>query len=540
MRKLKRAHQKFLKQQQKKQTKLRKYTITTSTAAVIIFGAAGLHRAVADIPTDPHQLLVQNDTDKDFLSNIEESQFGSNPFEHDQNLNDILDGVELSMQCKAAIDMLPWENEALPGQTYKQWLPQYGLHTCDICGFTIAMGPGLVVNPQENITVNLPAFQLQLHYMEHGSFEFSGTDSSNPVQGRTEVVLLLNALNIELPNIITQHLLPVQDDSDDDYLTDKEETSIGYNPFNENQNNNYLFDGPELAAHCWQLIENLPWQEQALPGQTYKWHEEQRGLETCPICGIQVNMGPAGIVNPKLSLQIDCPLITMHYMEHGSFSYQGDIHEGRIDIPLLLRILETHYPDGPNDHQLPVDGNDLDLDMITNMEELETSLNIYDSDQDDNISLDGIQIAKELEQVVDELPTWNDIGQEPNEVYKIEHAVDGLEQCDVCGQWIHMGGWEIVNPGLGLCYPDSSDPMNQSFLPDIALHYMEHGSLNCSGSIHKGRIDLALLYKVLEMPRRCGHLGTIYLPGDSNRDCKENLKDFAGFAEHWLESTDPE
>ena len=41
------------------------------------------------------------------------------------------------------------------------------------------------------------------------------------------------------------------------------------------------------------------------------------------------------------------------------------------------------------------------------------------------------------------------------------------------------------------------------------------------------------------MPKQCGHLGTLYLPGDHNKDCKEDFKDFADFAERWLESTDP-
>jgi len=45
--------------------------------------------------------------------------------------------------------------------------------------------------------------------------------------------------------------------------------------------------------------------------------------------------------------------------------------------------------------------------------------------------------------------------------------------------------------------------------------------------------------KILEMPYVCGHLGTIHLPGDFNKDCTENFKDFADFADKWLQSTDP-
>jgi hypothetical protein len=82
---------------------------------------------------------------------------------------------------------------------------------------------------------------------------------------------------------------------------------------------------------------------------------------------------------------------------------------------------------------------------------------------------------------------------------------------------------------------------------DIACHYMSHGSFSYSGlqvdpphePFHNGRLKLALLAKILDMPKQCGRLGTIFLPADFNKDCRENFKDFADFAEKWLESTDP-
>jgi hypothetical protein len=100
-----------------------------------------------------------------------------------------------------------------------------------------------------------------------------------------------------------------------------------------------------------------------------------------------------------------------------------------------------------------------------------------------------------------------------------------------------MGYWQIVNPRLGL----SID------VHDITCHYMSHGSFSYSGTqikpphdpFHAGRIDLALLVRIIEMPQRCGDLGTLYLPGDYNKDCEEDFKDFADFADKWLKSTDP-
>jgi hypothetical protein len=91
-----------------------------------------------------------------------------------------------------------------------------------------------------------------------------------------------------------------------------------------------------------------------------------------------------------------------------------------------------------------------------------------------------------------------------------------------------MGTIEIINPKLQL----------STKFPILGLHYMKHGSFGYAGDYHgTGRIDVALLAEILQMPRRCGDLGTIYLPGDLNKDCKEDLEDLARFADEWLEAT---
>ena len=74
---------------------------------------------------------------------------------------------------------------------------------------------------------------------------------------------------------------------------------------------------------------------------------------------------------------------------------------------------------------------------------------------------------------------------------------------------------------------------------EIELHYMRHGSFSYAGDVHgKGRLDIALLVKILEMPRRCGDLGTIFSPADINRNCRVDLDDLTGLIEQWLEHTD--
>ncbi|MHC4617363.1 MAG: hypothetical protein ACYTEQ_06375 [Planctomycetota bacterium] len=327
-----------------------------------------------------------------------------------------------------------------------------------------------------------------------------------------------------------KHQLPVSRDADADLLANKEELAIGYRVFKGDQNRNEIADGAELAERCGAVISGLPWREEALPGQTYKWCDWQFGTETCDICGATVNMGPAGITNPQLGLSVDCPLIAMHYMEHGSFSYAGDVHHGRLDLPALLRALEVRYPYDPNAHQLPLYTDDLDADLLADTEELAAGYDLYDADQDEDLTPDGIELAKQCTQVIDQLPVVGPHDPPPPEIYKVEHRERGLEICDICGAAVNMGTVEVINPQLALLRIE---------FPFLSLHYMSHGSFSYSGDVHGGRVDAGLLVKVLQMPVQCGHLGTIYLPGDLNEDCGVDFKDVGHMANTWLESTDP-
>ena len=250
-------------------------------------------------------------------------------------------------------------------------------------------------------------------------------------------------------------------------------------------------------------------------------------------------MGGYAIINPKLSLQYPdpnepldgmfLPDLALHYMEHGSFDCFGDVHSGRVDIQRLLRVLELRYPYDSNEHQLAVDGNDLDGDMLTDNEELIAGYNLYNADQDENLIPDGIELAKQCADVIEALPIV-----EPNmsripALHKINFMQRGIETCDICGETVNMGYQRIVNPKSEL----SID------VPFIVSHYLEHGSFSYSGNVHnKGRIDIPLLLKTLEMPQRCGDLGTIYLPVDVNHDCQVNLDDLLEFFEQWLEQTE--
>jgi hypothetical protein len=338
------------------------------------------------------------------------------------------------------------------------------------------------------------------------------------------------------------HQLPVGQDTDADLLCDWEETAIGYRPFITDQNRNEIQDGVELAQRCAAVINELPVYVpdtgMPIPNQTYKVEHKFFGIERCDICGQEVNMGGVVIINPNLELSYPdpndplegafLPELALHYMEHGSFDCYGDIHSGRVDIARLLRILELRYTEALNEHQTAVTG-DLDGDLMTDSEELAAGYDLYDADQDNDLTADGIELAKQCAEAVDALPVFDPNGPEVGAIYKVNYLLRGLENCSTCGQAVNMGYWQITNLKLGL----SID------VPVLALHYMEHGSFGYEGNVHnKSRLDLTRLVKILEMPCRCGDLGTIYQPADLNRDCRVDSDDFVIFIDQWLQYKD--
>jgi hypothetical protein len=335
------------------------------------------------------------------------------------------------------------------------------------------------------------------------------------------------------------HQLPVSQDADADLLSDREETAIGYRPFMADQNRNAIPDGAELAQRCAADINDLPFYipetAMPIPNQTYKIARTLFGIERCDICGREVNMGGYEIVNPNLGLSYPdpndalegafLPELALHYMEHGSFDCYGDVHAGRVDIARLLRTLELRYPGDPNAHQTAVAG-DLDGDLMTDSEELAAGYDLYDVDQDDDLTADGIELAKQCAEAVGALPVFDPNGPEVDAIYKVNYLQRGLENCTTCGAAVNMGYWQITNLKLGLSIDG----------PVLALHYMEHGSFGYEGNVHaKSRIDLPRLARILEMPRRCGDLGTVYQPADLNRDCRVDSEDFTIFTEQWLQ-----
>jgi len=356
------------------------------------------------------------------------------------------------------------------------------------------------------------------------------------------------------------HHLVVSPDADKDLLADREEFAIGFSWYQTDQNRNGVVDGVDLAQVCLEDIDELPiWDphgSEPEPNKPYRTIIAAAfGLEECAICGHHVPMIKWELVNPRNGLRVQITGMVLHFLQHGSFTYDSLSAwsgHGRVEVPRLLALLERRFPEKRDEHQLGLDysvepfgrlaqdANDLDGDLLADSEELQAGLNLHQADQDNNLVPDGPELARQCAEAVEQLPVYDQYGSEPepNEPYKINHWLRGLEFCAVCGQAVNMGYCTVVNPRLGL----SLD------VDIIALHYMEHGSFSYHGlkqlgqeaPLHLGRTQIAKLLTILEIPNRCGQLGTLYLPADVNRDCNVDFEDFAETADQWLHETDDE
>ncbi len=281
-----------------------------------------------------------------------------------------------------------------------------------------------------------------------------------------------------VPDIDDPHWLYVENDTDGDLLADEEEIALGYDENDRDMNANWWPDGVELGKLFNEIIESLPVREpnEPEPCGTYKIDVVAYGSEYCEVCGETVNMGYYTIVNPVTGVELDVQKMGVHFLKHGSFTYDGGYHDGRVDPVALANIL--HDP-----HLVPVAG-DSDGDYLSDMEEASIGFDPEDPDEDGNWIADGAHLAHQMAQTIQSLPQ----GPLPDQVYRIDHVQYGIEICEVCGEDVNMGYVEVHNPMTGT-----------SFQVDyIALHSMEHESFDYQGSIHEGRLDPAGIREVLE------------------------------------------
>jgi len=495
MRRLKRAHQRDAREQAKRRKKFKQKAIAAGAAAAITLGVGvSLNKALAHTP-DIHELPVSKDADWDLLADKEEITIGYPLFNPDQNRNEIPDGVELAKRCFTDVNNLPvWSSSSgkpEPNEPYKTIIAAaFGIETCEVCGKNdIVMILWEVVNPKSGVRVRLT--DMGMHYLEHGSFTYHSLDDWSG-RGRLDVPALAQALELPLPYEPNDHKLPVAEDADADLLSNKEEFAIGYQIYKPDQNRNEINDGTDLAMCCAAAIEQLPEFEFITPPgikETHKIRYLTDGTETCEMCPFTICMDHWDIVNPSIGMTVSLPVMAAHYMEHGSFSYAATYHNGRAHIAQLLRVLELRFPQYWNGHLLPLDyilnilkpgrqlapdANDLDGDLLADSEELAAGYNLYDPDQDQDLTSDGIELANQCAVAINGLPLHDTSGGSPapKETYKVEHIAKGNETCHICAAEINMGFVEIINPQL-----ESS-----IVVPFMSVHYIGHGSFSYAGS----------------------------------------------------------
>jgi hypothetical protein len=283
------------------------------------------------------------------------------------------------------------------------------------------------------------------------------------------------------------HWLPLAEgDGDGDYLTYSEEILLGTQcavPIGDPS-------GPQEAVRFAGLIKALP----GIPSQTSCYADSALvyGIETCHICSENINMGFVTVHNPLRDLSIDIPFIALHYMEHGSFSYDGSIHSGRIDVGLLKQVLSPM----DSDHHSVVTAGDTDGDGLRDdYEPLFDSL-VGEKDSNDNGLDDGAEAAEGLVAKLAKAPVvgW---GQKiPRDMPYVQYLeMDGVETCDLCGMAINMGSVRIVNP---------SSRMEMTF-PIVGLHYLAHGRFTYRAGPIAGEVDARRLRGLFSGLRRRHH-----------------------------------
>jgi len=300
------------------------------------FSLSMLFSAILARAADPHLLPLKNDDfDHNYLTSDEEILLGvhSNYFPVDS-----IPGPVKAIEFKALINSLPivdpYLGDPLPTSScYVIENMMRGDIECPICGAAINMGYIEVFNPMRGLSTAIP--YLELHFMERGSFSYG--DSSNYT--RTDIALLKKIF----AHSDTIHLLiRTSNDADDDGLRDDYEDDFDAQLNNPDSNNNQLLDGAEVAEELIMAIADLPLIESPTEPPTDSTYIEVFpvwGAENCEICGILINMGQVRITNPVAQTEISFPIIGLHYLAHGRFTYWGSTNYGEIDALALARVL---------------------------------------------------------------------------------------------------------------------------------------------------------------------------------------------------------
>jgi len=297
-------------------------------------------KAVLEADGTWHRLkLAAGDRDEDGLYNNDEPHLGTDPALADTDQNGIVDGTQLARAFVAVIDSLP--RGLRTDSVYVEEHQAKGVESCARCGESVNMGYLRIVNPLEGQWTELPF--LALHYMHCGGFAYDGEVHKGLASARV-LAMVLDPQG-------AKHVLKTADDMDTDGLNAAEESFFATDPKVPDSNDNGLLDGIELGLQLAAEIDSLPREAQiAMP---YMLEHLVWGVETCEVCGQTVNMGYTEIINPVSGDTLTTPVIGLHAMNHGSFTYHGNLHDGRIDPIKLAQVLAVNPTAVPSDANVP-------------------------------------------------------------------------------------------------------------------------------------------------------------------------------------------
>jgi hypothetical protein len=421
-----------------------------SVAAALSFLLTAGSLPAQVIPDSSHYIPVTPDLDLDYLSDAEEVYVGSSVFSA-YTIPGITDNINWTQFFKVLIDALPTTSQT--DRPYRQDFHTWGFETCQKCGANVDMGFVRLINPMQNLHMDIP--YLGLHYLEYHSFSFAGSLHNGRVN--------LDSLKQILFPYQSTHMLSVFGDSDHDGLTDSEEDSLNFDPNNYDTNGDSIPDGAEVAA---QLIRLFPQLKDTTDGlHTRITLNLMDGVENCQVCGATHNMGSIEFRNPENGRVSQIHFNGLHALAHGSFAYNGTTWpDQRISAVELYRTMKTH-------HLFIQD--DRDQDGLTDDEETHFGYNPDLPDSDGDGICDGMDLALTMKTVLDSLPT-SPGGIGPNVVH---HPTYGVWNCLLCGEPVNMGFLEIWHPHI-------NGPFTMSY---YAYHFLEKGSFAYEGRIDNGQ-----------------------------------------------------
>lgn len=255
-----------------------------------------------------HMLVVDGDSDNDGLTNVEEDSLWLDPNINDYDNNGVPDGAQIAEELIRLFPKLKEQPDNIHSSIKYQLM--WGLENCQVCGSIHNMGYVEITNPENNRKIQVPL--VALHSLAHGSFAYNGTEHQNE---RLDAIKLIRTLKT--------HTIFIDNDSDNDGLTDDEEIEFGMNINKIDSDDNGMPDTKELTTRFIEQINALP-TEPRLNGP-YIEYLVMDGIHLCSVCGKEVVMGIMKIYNPLINTiePFELSNYSFHFMEHGSFEHEG-------------------------------------------------------------------------------------------------------------------------------------------------------------------------------------------------------------------------